>query len=334
MQVTNADSSQFQHEDLESAATSEESGAATPDAAPSSPRSSLPELDDTLFRSLRRGVDPEQIAHLAALYKIHQDIITHNGGLNLDPRAAQSDFETFITGVNCEWSPEETEVNPWLVARMNRNRCSIKAREVTVSMRIAKRVDNLMRDNCFRREYDERRTSCQISLTLSSKDQGRLQVLPAGESPYLQGSLTLLENSAFVFTVSWVREGLFLPISIGGPPSPSVLQSDERLRIEWMTCEATWPQQLMGKFRVQSLHNLYEYNSIVGLLIARRYLREQANPFVGPGDELQLIHYGRANKLCTSFLVFSTEHETELPSHYLNHRQGCADVRPRVVEAD
>lgn len=161
----------------------------------------------------------------------------------------------------------------------------------------------------------------KTSLTLPSKDQGHLQVLPVGETLYLQGSLTMLQTGAFAFTVSWVREGLFIPSSIGGSPSPSVLQVDESLQIEWVADEATWPQMLMGRFRVESLHRLYEYNSIVGLLIARRYLREHANPFVEPGDRLQLIHFGRANTLCTAFQLFSLPGQTEILSHYSRHRQ-------------
>lgn len=135
--MNNADSAQFEHEDHESGASTEESGTATPECVPSDLRSSLPELDDTIFNSLRRGVDPEQIAHLAVLYEIYQDIITHNGGLNLEPRAAEGDFQQFLTGVYCEWSPLETEVNPWLVATMNRNGSFIEASEVTISMKLA-----------------------------------------------------------------------------------------------------------------------------------------------------------------------------------------------------
>lgn len=174
----------------------------------------------------------------------------------------------------------------------------------------------------------------KTSLIIPSKDQGRLQVLPAGETLYLQGSSTMLQTGALVFTVSWVREGLFIPSIIGGPPSPSVLQADESLRIEWVADEATWPQMLMGRFRVESLHRLYEYNSIAGLLIARRYLREHANPFVEPGDRLQLIHFGHANTLCTALQLFRLAVQTEIPSHYFRHRQGCADIWPRSIETD
>lgn len=148
------------------------------------------------------------------------------------------------------------------------------------------------------------------------------------ETIYLVGHLTASENGRLIQDTTWVREGLFIANSSGSTlPSSSVNDMNGYCGpIEWVEDCMEWKNKLLGQLFTNYVHNLYEHNSLVGLLQARAYLQSQVFPASDFRSQFVFLKLGEIDRFCHYSGQSANGQHVDPPEHHDLFKQGLTEA--------